>query len=552
MSPDALLSWTPAPSATESIVHIGPAASQLGSDATAVSLQDANSFRPAGLELGRTYYWRVDRSVATGVNDVTAPDTWSFTVTDHVTLDDFESYDPWDRLLSETWVSGGSVAAHHGIEYDTFRSCEQGMSFYYTSNPAHDTKVTRTFAAPQNWAGIGARTLQLWLHGRTGNAPNGRLYVTVGDGVTQQSCPFPGDPNAVTRPYWQRWDVALDDFHEVDLTAIRSITIGFSNVEPGVPGLGSGMLYFDDLTLASSLCPQDRRPVADVTGDCTVDDRDLERLSVDWLDDTARPVPVTPPRQPVAWYRFDGNTNDSMGRANGQMSGRSGFEWGIDGQAIHFMNKDDAVTIPQAATVFAGITDAITITFWQYGDDSPHLNDTVCCSNYRYGQSNPAIAVHLGLWRSPGHYRWDCGSPWSFENRLAGRHERKLEWAGRWNHWAFTKDIHAGPVGKKGTMIIYLNGTLYDRRTGTDSPIENVTSFEIGSGWYGHYDGLIDDFMIYDYALPPEEVAYLATWGTGILEEPVPALADFNDDGRIDLHDFTVLADQWLQNGQWP
>ena len=71
-------------------------------------------------------------------------------------------------------------------------------------------------------------------------------------------------------------------------------------------------------------------------------------------------------------------------------------------------------------------------------------------------------------------------------------------------------------------MEIYLNGELYDSRTGTDSPITNITSFEIGSGWYGRYDGLIDDFRIYDYALSPAEVAWVATHGTGTIEAQPP------------------------------
>ena len=68
-------------------------------------------------------------------------------------------------------------------------------------------------------------------------------------------------------------------------------------------------------------------------------------------------------------------------------------------------------------------------------------------------------------------------------------------------------------------MEIYLNGELYDRLTGTDTPITGITSFEIGSGWYGHYDGLIDDVQIYDYALSAAEIAYVATDGAGVFQE---------------------------------
>jgi len=101
-------------------------------------------------------------------------------------------------------------------------------------------------------------------------------------------------------------------------------------------------------------------------------------------------------------------------------------------------------------------------------------------------------------------------------------------------------------------MEIYLNGELYDRRTGTDTPITDITSFEIGTGWYGRYDGLIDDFRIYGYALSPAEIAHVATRGTGIFPQLPDSPADLNSDGSVNLRDLAILATRWLQNGLWP
>jgi hypothetical protein len=101
-------------------------------------------------------------------------------------------------------------------------------------------------------------------------------------------------------------------------------------------------------------------------------------------------------------------------------------------------------------------------------------------------------------------------------------------------------------------MQIYLNGVLYDSRMGTDSPIEGIESFTIGTGWYGHYDGLIDDFRIYDYALPEAEIAYLATDGTGMLPWNLGLAGDLDGSGTVDFDDFALLAEQWLDNPLWP
>ena len=52
--------------------------------------------------------------------------------------------------------------------------------------------------------------------------------------------------------------------------------------------------------------------------------------------------------------------------------------------------------------------------------------------------------------------------------------------------------------------------------------------------------------------LSQSEVAYVATNGTGILEQPLLIPADLNKDDQIDFSDFAVLADQWLDNKRWP
>ena len=105
--------------------------------------------------------------------------------------------------------------------------------------------------------------------------------------------------------------------------------------------------------------------------------------------------------------------------------------------------------------------------------------------------------------------------------------------------------------GAKGSMEVYLNGQLYDRLIGTDTPITGIMSFEIGAGWYGHYDGLIDDVQIYDYALSPAEIAYVATDGAGIFQRPIRP-SDLNADEDVDLRDFAALAAEWLGDGIGP
>jgi hypothetical protein len=101
-------------------------------------------------------------------------------------------------------------------------------------------------------------------------------------------------------------------------------------------------------------------------------------------------------------------------------------------------------------------------------------------------------------------------------------------------------------------MRVYLNGVLIDSRADANSPISDITSFEIGSGWYGGYDGLLDDFRIYNYALSAPEIAHVATDGTGIFRFSLLSPFDIVNDDMIDFKDFSILAQHWLENSLWP
>jgi hypothetical protein len=374
------------------------------------------------------------------------------------------------------------------------------------------------------------------------------MYIALNDGNAEAFVPYPGEVNDLMNETWQPWRIELQELQDIDLSNIESIAIGFY-ADPDDPygkDGGSGKIYFDDIRLYSSRCLEENMPEADFNGDCLVNFEDLEEMAFNWLDTGYNIYHVAAPNAPVAWYEFENNTNDSAGISYGQTRGNPTYTQGVYGRAISFDGYEGAVELSNAANLFSKISTEITIAFWQKGADSPHHTDTLCCSNYTYGGDAPAIAINLGCWRRPGEYNWDCGRPWSFENRLSGNHRYASEWLGRWNHWAFTKYV------KTGTMQIYLNGSLYSSRTGANSPISGITSFEIGSGWYGGYDGAIDDFRIYDYVLTQPEIAHVATNGTGIFDQRLMTPADLNGDNQLNFADFALMADHWLENQIWP
>jgi hypothetical protein len=562
--PDSKLDWRASCQAQEHIIYLSSDASQVSASAPearrAVQPRDANVYDPQILQLGHTYYWRVNEVLEDG-NVVPGP-TWHFTVTNQILIDNFDQYRDTGPVLFDSWLRRDRAWTY--LERDvTWHSCGQSMVFMYYFDGWDYSEVFHPFEAPQHWLGEGVRSLEFWIYGGANNATAGEMHVTLADADGEESVACVDvDPIALTRPEWTPCRADLTGFVQVDTNDVRGVGIGF-HLPADVPELDyRGTIHVDDISVHPAECLEETRPSGDVNADCAVNSEDLDLIATQWLTGRTRTVEVEPPNDPILRYEFEGNVLDSVGISHGQIEGRPAYAPGKHGQAIQFMNKGDAVEIVRAPMLFKRTRQAITIAFWQYANDSSHLNDTVCCSDYSLGEYAPSISINLGCWKNPGQYRWDCGTPWSFANRLAGHHRTKLEWTGRWNHWVFTKDVlWEGSVPSEqqgqnvlvtGKMEIYLNGVLYDSRYGTVSPIDGITWFEIGSGWYGQYDGLIDDFEIYDYALPASQVAYLASEGTGILEATLPPEADLDHSDKVDFGDFAILASQWLSEGLWP
>jgi hypothetical protein len=542
---DIVLSWSPGYYSgkhnvffAEDLYDIGPRASPISDP---IQPQDINNYDPNGLELDKTYYWRIDE-----VNDTNtwSGNIWSFKTADHIVVDDFEHYnylnpnDPNSNRFSDVWKQ-----ANVTLCTEPTRGCgKKTMAFYYYYYcTSVYSEAVRTFSPAQDWAAAGVKVLELFFLGSSYNN-TAQMYLVLNDGNSETIIPYSGDANDIRIPAWQPWRIELHNLSGLNLSNIESIAIGFCSEIDKPYSSGIGNVYFDDIRLYSSICMEENRSKADFDCDCEVGFRDLEKMADEWLDSSHKQLSITTPNSPLAWYKFDNDTQDSIGSAHGQINSSPVYTQGVHGQAISFEINGDYVELTGVSDLFAIITKGLTIAFWQYGTDSSHLTDTICCTNYIYGQENPAIAINLGCWKQPGKYIWDCGYPWSFSNRLSGNHRHKSEWSGRWNHWTFTKDFITG------TMQIFLNGFLYDSRTGSNSPISEIKSFVIGSGWYGSYDGLIDDFQIYDYALSQTEAAYLATNGTGIIDLPLITPADLLKDDHIDFKDFAILADSWLEN----
>jgi hypothetical protein len=138
-----------------------------------------------------------------------------------------------------------------------------------------------------------------------------------------------------------------------------------------------------------------------------------------------------------------------------------------------------------------------------------------------------------------------------------------LDFGGRWNHWAFVKEPYRMLIFCNGQMVAHTdaNGQPGDPNVNVYGRLFSmpVGAFYIGCrnpGWE-LWSGKLDDFQVYDYALSAEEVAYLATDGTGRIFRPLvsPANLKKGDDPNteiVNFGDFAIMAQDWHVQVLWP
>ncbi|WP_018968756.1 LamG-like jellyroll fold domain-containing protein [Rubritalea marina] len=201
---------------------------------------------------------------------------------------------------------------------------------------------------------------------------------------------------------------------------------------------------------------------------------------------------------PFAHYKLDETLGTTLHDSSGNgfdatlLSGNLGAIGAID-EALEIdaddSNANRGFSIPSAAR--SQISDAITVMFWAFGDDSlPRANSIV---------SGPGLNLHLP-WDN-GWIYWDAGSG-SGTDRLSGA-AATTQYKERWNHYAFTKN------SSTGEMKIYINGEEFATSSGNTLALAEVGDFYIGSAngvGVNSWDGLIDDVQLFDVAISQSKV----------------------------------------------
>ncbi len=457
VSVETLLDWRAGREAASHEVLLGTAPETLA----VVEVVAPSQYNPGTLDLGTTYYWRIDE-----VNDNAAPSLWtgtpwSFSTQDCLVVDDFESYTndiDGGKTIFQAWLDGyedstnGSQVGYLNApfaEQAIVHGGKQSMPLYF-DNTSASTSVADLDLGGQDWTRAGIRALVLYFRGSTSNT-GGRLYVKInGTKVV-----YDGDADALTRPMWKQWNI--------DLASAGTNLYNVTSLSVGVDGGGSGLVYVDDILLYRT-APEILAPVDPGTDGLTLQ------------------------------YLFDNGAADSSG--NGYHGTLLGHAVAADG-VLNLDGIDDAVAVPRIGGASATFS-AFSYAMWVHPASS--LADVQF-----------AGGMNTDVWAAGAvHFKLSYGLVNVGINGLDGGDLAGVTMvnAGEWSHMALT----VSPT----RAAIYLNGQIEDSRD-LSAPMTNLI---LGGASLGAWNnsgtleremaGQMDDVRIYDRALSEAEILFLA------------------------------------------
>jgi len=202
----------------------------------------------------------------------------------------------------------------------------------------------------------------------------------------------------------------------------------------------------------------------------------------------------------VAWWRAEGNAQDSVGDNNGTLAGGAGFASGVVGEAFSFNGTSSCVSIPDSP-LLDSFTDRITIELWLKANQLTANSDWESVVS----KGNAAWEIQTSARVKAAFFYLGGPNP----SHVDG--SRNVN-DGQWHHVAAVYD---------GTHIfLYVDGTLDASTPATGRITPNNYPMGVGynaQGVSGHpayfFDGLVDEVSLYDRALSAREIA--AIYRTG-------------------------------------
>ncbi len=468
VGPEVTLRWRAGREAAAHDVYFGTDEQAVADGTALFDTAPTNTCDVGTLDMGATYYWKIVEVNEAETPGAWAGDVWSFSTPDYFVVDDFEGYtdDDGERVF-DLWLDGyddpanGSVIGNENPPYaerTIVHRGKQSVPFAYGVGDATISTARMTFDGAQDWTRAGAQTLVLYFRGNLGNGA-GQLFVEI-DGTRVN---YDGNAAALAAPLWKQWNIDLAVLGAA-AKSVRTMTIGVS-------GVGTGLLYVDDIRLY----------------------RTAPALAE---------LPVDPGATGLAAsYAMEGNVNDGSGNGrDGTAEVGSSFGQGPIGFG--------------QALVFDGASGYASLLI---GSLVPSLNSMTVATWANYsGAGNPWQRIFdFGTGTNVYMFLTQRSSAGSIRFAIttgSGAGESGVGASGPlptgWHHVAVTID------GAAGQMTLYLDGDVVASGPTATLPADlgNTTQNWIGRSQYAadpYFNGSVDDFRIYSRALSAGEVRYL-------------------------------------------
>jgi len=583
------LGWIPGVDANEHDLYLGiDEAAVAAADITDLSgiyigRFDSNSYALSCLTADEDYYWRVDE-----VNDSGLPqwpgDVWWFWTGTHINVDDFDDYAS-DDALRAVWLDYWSfpdfdTKAEVFLETapDFVLAGPKSMVLNYVNDQVGADKrkyseikaLASSLEVGTNWKACDSRALIVPFRGELANSPQ-PIYIVIEDSDTNVAVVAYDDPNATLTEQWIEWNIDLEDFNSagVDLANVSKVYLGV-----GVRGAmtppdgGTGWVYFDEIELVQSRCLPEL-VLTDFTGDCITDSYDLAVMARDWLVSDANIVATPPDPGPPARYEFEDNFLNSgtagsdadgtpYGSAvvyNDATRGKVLLLGGQDGDYVDCNGVRSDIDDPPT---WADITGSITVALWAKTDGSIPEG----WHGFVNKRSDSVGGEPYMTWSLEGlgnEVRWAFVPAWGTGWGDASDNEIYVDITfddGEWHHIAAVYDVNS-------YSAVYIDAVEVGH---LDLPDDYGRIFEgtgplliggYGNIFYGeNWPGYMDEVRIYDHALS-SQAEIVGAMGLSILYQPVPSPANpYNEEPllqrKVNLNDFAMMADTWLEEDFWP
>lgn len=183
-----LLRWRPGHLAGEHEVVFGSDRDAVIGNMAIVRTTQVPYFKVDSLDLGTTYYWKINEVNENKTPSISEGDLWSFHTSNHIPVDDMESYkaEP-SSYIQLTWEDGSNNYTENGslvmdIETTLIYEGIQALPITYNNTRAPQSFVTRYFDPPVDWTIGTPEVLSLQYRGHPPAytaEPDGRITVSA-------------------------------------------------------------------------------------------------------------------------------------------------------------------------------------------------------------------------------------------------------------------------------------------------------------------------------------------------------------------------------------